>query len=340
MKIQKIQLENPLDMHLHLREGAMLEAVLEHTSKAFVGAVVMPNLLDPIDSTQKALNYGNKIQSIAPNFTPFLTLYITEKLNAKELEKARNVDIKLLKLYPKGATTNSSAGLDQILTPSFLELLSAAQDLGFILCIHGESNGFVLEREAEFGSVFSTLSSKFPKLKIIIEHMSDLRSVKLINDLPNIFATITLHHMLLTLDDLLGGHLDPHSFCKPVVKTPKDREALLELALNAHPKVSFGSDSAPHLRALKHSKNAPAGVFSAPFLLERLATLFDKHNKLDNLQAFVSSNAQKIYDLNFTSKRIVTLEKCEPYNVGGELKFSEGEVEIMSGICDFKVSSF
>jgi dihydroorotase len=119
---------------------------------------------------------------------------------------------------------------------------------------------------------------------------------------------VTLHHLYITLDDVAGGMLQPHLFCKPIAKRPEDREALLDVALNAHPKVMFGSDSAPHPRHTKEAPGCAAGVFTAPIALPALAQLFDWNNRLDNLQAFVSDNAQRIYNI-VPPKTIVTLEK-------------------------------
>lgn len=41
-------LNEPLDMHLHLRDGDMLRLVAPLTSNSFSGALVMPNLVPPV----------------------------------------------------------------------------------------------------------------------------------------------------------------------------------------------------------------------------------------------------------------------------------------------------
>lgn len=325
----QITLKNPLDMHLHLRDGAMLEAVAPFSAKSFAAAVIMPNLTPPIDSLESAKAYKQAIVDSISNyakahkqpleslaFEPLCALYITDSLTPKVLESCANSGFKLLKLYPKGATTNSDNGIAQVLDGKMRALFSTAQDQGMILCIHGESGGFVLEREMEFGAVLRELATSFPSLKIIIEHISDHRTIPLLKEYDNLYATITLHHITLDLNDVAGGMLCHHHFCKPVLKTPKDKQALLELALSAHSKVCFGSDSAPH--SLESKQKGAAGIFSAPALLPQLAELFDKHNALHNLQAFVSDNAMKIYDLSLwveaaksweKSPKLITLEK-------------------------------
>ncbi|RDU69812.1 dihydroorotase [Helicobacter brantae] len=303
----QITLKNPLDMHLHLREGDTLACVFPFSFTSFAGGVVMPNLSTPITSTALAMDYQEKLYALSKEFEAKVALYITPNLNKQELLQAKEKGVKILKLYPKGSTTNSQNGVSEILDKSTLEIFSIAQELGFILSIHAESGGYSLDREFEFLEIIKEIAINFPTLKIIIEHLSDRRSIEVLERYSNVFATLTLHHITLCLDDLLGGGLNPHLFCKPILKSPKDRDALLSLALESHPKVCFGSDSAPHLLSKKLTSPASAGIFSAPFLLEQLCTLFESHNKLENLQSFISDNAIKNYELNLQSNKIITL---------------------------------
>lgn len=302
-----ITLKNPLDMHLHLRDDLILQAVAPFSARSFVGGVIMPNLEPPITSLNAAIAYRQRIQAVLDSargnastsddlrFVPFCALYITDTLTPKELESCAKEGFRLLKLYPKGATTNSDYGVAEVISPNMRRLFSAAQEFGMIVCIHGESAGFSLEREHQFGLVFEELARSYPHLKIIIEHMSDRRTIPLLESYENLYATLTLHHITMHLDNVVGGQLCCHHFCKPVLKTPQDTQALLELALQAHKKVSFGSDSAPH--TLESKLNGAAGIFSAPCLLPQLAELFETYGALENLQAFVSDNAMRIYDV-------------------------------------------
>lgn len=318
-------LTNPLDMHLHLREGDMLKSVLPFSAEFFSAGVVMPNLKTPITSTNLALEYKKNIESNSKNFTPLMTLYVTQNLTKNELLNAKNQGIKILKLYPKGATTNSENGMQEVLDEKSLEIFEMAQELGFMLSIHGESNGFCMDREFEFLSVFERLAKTFPKLKIIIEHMSDRRSLELIEKYENLYATLTLHHISMSLDSVLGGGINPHHFCKPMLKTNKDKDALLNAALNAHSKISFGSDSAPHLLNAKLSANGAAGIFSAPILLQKLCEIFESNKKLENLQKFISDNAIKNYELkNLINKKITLCKK--PHKVPNSISTPQGEI--------------
>lgn len=328
--MDKITLVSPLDMHLHLRDGEMLQNVAHFSAKNFSAAVVMPNLNPPICSVKEALAYKQRILEAAKgsDFVPLMTLYLTESLNKEELSEAKKQGIFILKLYPKGATTNSESGVSEILNPKILEILAIAQDLEMILSIHGESNGFVLEREREFCPAFETLAKTFPKLRIIFEHLSDSRSLDLIEKYDNLFATLTLHHLTLSLDDVAGGALNPHLFCKPILKTKKDQKALLEIALSGHQKFSFGSDSAPHLQSTKETSRGAAGIFSAPILLPSLVELFEKHNALENLSKFISQNAQKIYKITPLLKEITLTRK--PFKIppiySGVVPMRAGEI--------------
>src|SRR5262245_25285922 len=301
-----LQLESPLDMHLHLRDGAMLALVAPLSAASFAGAVIMPNLVPPVDNLERLVRYRTEVLVGAGDhtFEPYMTLFFRAYTEA-ELAAARPQIIGV-KLYPAGVTTNSAAGVADL--GAIEPTLDAMERLGIPLLVHGETHGFVLDREAEFLPVYERLARPFPRVTIVMEHITTRRAVELLERHANLFATITLHHLLITLDDVAGGLLSPHLFCKPIAKRPEDRDALLAAALGAHPKVMFGSDPAPHPRHIKESAGCAAGVFSAPIALPLLAQLFEQHDSLANLQAFVSDNARRIYRVAPPPK-IVRLER-------------------------------
>ncbi|MDR3178333.1 MAG: dihydroorotase, partial [Campylobacteraceae bacterium] len=298
-------LNSPLDMHLHLRDGDMLKNVAKFSAKEFAGALIMPNLVPPITDIESLLSYKERILQAAANekFTPYMSLFFKDSYTADFLEKVKP-HIAAIKLYPSGVTTNSEGGIERIDTKKLAHIFGAMSELDIPLCVHGETNGFVMDREKEFGAVYEQLAATFPKLTIIMEHITTQASAEILKRYENLYATITLHHLLITLDDVAGGLLNPHLFCKPIAKRHEDREALLSLALNADKKVMFGSDSAPHPVSKKECCGCAAGIFSAPVALSALAELFEKHNKLTNLQAFVSNNARDIYKLTPIEKDI------------------------------------
>jgi len=305
-----MQLTAPLDMHLHLRDGEMLEKIAQTSAHTFSGAIIMPNLVPPVSSKEEVIAYKQRIMATIGDekFTPYMTLFFKPTYDKAFLESVKEV-ITAIKLYPAGITTNSEGGVSGFDVEELRPALEAMSELNIPLCVHGETNGFVMDREAEFVSIYERLATAFPELKIIMEHITTKESVEALDKFENLYATITLHHLIITLDDVAGGMLQPHLFCKPIAKRPEDRSALLKVALEAHPKVMFGSDSAPHPKHAKESCGCAAGVFTAPIALQVLAELFENENApLENLQAFVSGNAQKIYGVTPVGKT-VTLEK-------------------------------
>jgi dihydroorotase len=310
----QLTLHTPLDMHLHLRDGEMLHNIAKASTAHFSGAIVMPNLVPPVTTKEAVTAYKARIMEAISDtcFNPMMTLFFKPDYDRAFLESVRN-EISAIKLYPAGITTNSEGGVSGFDVEELRPALEAMSDLEIPLCVHGETNGFVMDREAEFVSIYERLAEAFPKLKIIMEHITTKESVAALEKFENLYATITVHHLYITLDDVAGGMLQPHLFCKPIAKRPEDREALLSVALRAHPKVMFGSDSAPHPQHAKENCGCAAGVFTAPIALQLLAELFEKHNALENLQDFISGNAQRIY--NFTPlEKTVILEK-KPFTV-------------------------
>ncbi|MFO7167983.1 MAG: dihydroorotase [Chloroflexota bacterium] len=321
----QLELDAPLDMHLHLRDGAMLAQVAPLSAEAFAGAVVMPNLVPPVDTLERLEAYREEVRAAAGGhtFEPYMTLFF--RSYAEEELAAARARIIGVKLYPAGVTTNSAAGVADL--DAALPTLAAMERLGIPLLVHGETHGFVLEREAEFLAVYDRLARAFPRLTIVMEHITTRQAVELLDRHPNLYATVTLHHLLITLDDVAGGLLRPHLFCKPIPKRPEDRDALLAAALRPHPKVMFGSDSAPHPRRAKEAAGCAAGVFTAPVALPLLAELFERHAALDRLQAFVSGNARRIYGVTPPAKTVVLERRpwVVPERYGDVVPFRAGE---------------
>jgi len=306
--MKTISLLMPLDMHLHLRDGVMLENIAPLSAYSFSGAIVMPNLVPPVESLEDIVAYKERIMAAVPNdyFEPYMTLFY-KNYDKAFLESIAD-EIIAIKLYPAGITTNSEEGVSSFDIEEMRPTLEAMSDMGITLCVHGETDGFVMDREAEFMNIYERLATSFPKLKIIMEHITTKAAVDMLQKHDNLYATITVHHLLLTLDDVVGGMMQPHLFCKPIAKRPEDLDALLNIALEAHPKVMFGSDSAPHPQHKKESCGCAAGIFTAPIALQLLCEIFEQFDKLDNLQAFVSDNAQSIYGICPEFKE-VTLEQ-------------------------------
>jgi len=308
--MQNFVINSPLDMHLHLRDGDMLKLVGPLTSNTFSGALIMPNLVPPVTTKEALLAYKERINEACKEdeFDAHVTLFFKNDYSYEFLEDVKD-DIIAIKLYPAGITTNSETGVASMDVEVLRPTLESMSKLGIPLCIHGETNGFVMDREAEFMPIYESIAKAFPDLKIIMEHITTKDAIELLDKYDNLHATVTLHHLLITLDDVAGGMLQPHLFCKPIAKRPHDRTALLDAALKAHPKLMFGSDSAPHPKHKKECCGCAAGVFTSPIALQVLTELFEKYQALDNLNAFVSLNAQKIYNFKPVSKTIKLVKK-------------------------------
>ena len=329
--MQQITLHNPLDMHLHLRDGELLEAIAKYSATPLSGALIMPNLVPPITTKEALSGYRQRIGEAiktAPNseqFKPYLTLFFDKTYKKSFLAEIKD-EIIAIKLYPAGITTNSENGVDILKIDELKETLSAMSELNIPLCVHGESSGFVMDREKEFLPIYESLAKEFPNLQIIMEHITTKDSVQLLDQYDNLFATITLHHLMITLDDVAGGLLRPHLFCKPIAKREEDKLALLEAALH-HKKAMFGSDSAPHPKSQKECCGCAAGVFSAPMMLEKLTEIFDQHDKIDNLQAFISDRARAIYGITPPTKTVTmvkeTMQVAKEYD--GIVPLCDGE---------------
>lgn len=271
----------------------------------FAGAVIMPNLVPPVTSAEGMKAYGERIDAAMGGrpFTRLMTLFF-RPYSEGELAAAQAVPGFFgIKLYPAGVTTNSEGGLADMAeaTPT----LRLMEEMGIPLLVHGESHGFVMDREAEFLPVYRSLAQSYPRLRICMEHITTAAALHLLEEHENLCATVTLQHLLITLDDVVGGSMRPHLFCKPIAKRETDRAALLAAVLGGHPRLMFGSDSAPHPLHKKECCGCAAGVFTAPVALPRLAALFAEHGAVDKLQAFVSGNARALYGIRPVPRRVI-----------------------------------
>lgn len=282
---EEFLLRAPDDFHVHLRQGAAVANYVQDLAANFARALVMPNTVPPIATAQDVVRYRNEIEQglqgaqsgSAAEFTPLLSFKLAPRHDAEEVAKLAAAGVSSGKLYPAGVTTNSEDGVTSI--ESIFPALEAMQEHDIVLCIHGEApDAFCLDRETAFLRELETIVARFPRLRVVLEHLSTADAVRAVRELPpQVAATITVHHLLLTLDDLIGGELRPHHFCKPVVKTPADRTMLQEAVLSAEEKFFFGSDSAPHTRENKECDCGCAGLYTAPVALPLLAEFFERH---------------------------------------------------------------
>jgi dihydroorotase len=291
----------------------MLRDVIGFSAKQFAGAVIMPNLVPPVDNRERLESYRSEILENSSDFKPLMNIFMREYSEDELLDLAE--DIFAIKLYPAGITTNSENGVKSI--ENIYPVLEIMQELNIPLSVHGETNGFVMDREREFKVVYEKLARDFPKLKIIMEHVGSAELLDLLDRYENLYATITLHHLLLTLDEVAGGMLNPHYFCKPIIKTPKDKDAIQKFVKSGHKKVMFGSDSAPH--SIKNKLKGAAGIFSAPVILPALAEFFD--GDIETFQKFISDNARSNFNIDVPEKVVeIKEEEWIAPQIVGEVK--------------------
>ena len=326
-----ITLTRPDDLHLHLRDGAALAAVLPDTARRFARAIVMPNLKPPVRTTAEALAYRERILAALPaglEFEPLMTLYLTDDTPAEEIARAKASErVFGVKLYPAGATTHSDAGVTRI--SRCFHALEKMQDAGLPLLIHGESTDpavDVFDREKAFiEEVLGPLVERFPDLKIVLEHITTRDAVHYVEVTgPTIAATITAHHLLMNRNAMFLGGIRPHHYCLPVLKREDHREALLEAATSGNPKFFLGTDSAPHARHTKETACGCAGMYTAHAALELYATAFEEAHALDKLEDFASRFGAQFYGLS-RNRGTVTLVR-ESWTVPESLGFGEGEL--------------
>lgn len=320
-----IVLDSPLDMHLHLREGEMLKTVAPLSAEHFAGGVIMPNLVAPVDSVERITAYREAIEIACGDalFEPYMTAFFRQYTQFELM--ALREHIIGVKLYPAGITTQSEAGVKDF--DGIGETVALLEALDIPLLVHGESRGFVMDREKEFMPVYEWLAENFPKLRLVMEHITTADAVEFLDRFDNVTATVTLHHLMITLDDVVGGMMKPDLFCKPIAKTPRDLEALRYAVFSGHERIVFGSDSAPHPRHKKECCGCAAGVFSAPVALPMLAQLFEEKDCLDFLPAFVSGLAKEIYRITPPEKPIHLKKQAwrVPKLYGGIRPFMAGE---------------
>jgi len=305
----------PDDWHLHLRDGAMLKAVLPWTVRHFARAVVMPNLVPPVVTTADAMAYRKRILAALPDgasFEPLMTLYLTEQSDPDDIEAGHASGlIKGVKLYPAGATTNSDRGVMSI--EAVYPVLERMETIGLPLLVHGEvvdPDVDIFDREAVFiDRTLIPVRERFPGLKIVLEHVTTGDGVAFVKSCKdNTAATVTPHHLMINRNHMLAGGIRPHYYCLPVVKRERHQKALRAAATSGDMRFFLGTDSAPHPVSAKESDCGCAGVFNVANALSCIAQVFEEESALDKLEGFVSRYGPAFYGLPVNDSEIV-LEK-------------------------------
>ena len=315
MQINKILIARPDDWHLHLRDGEALKAVLPHSARQFARAIIMPNLRPPVITVAAADAYRARILAALPegaSFEPLMTLYLTDNTPADEIRRAADSGfVKAVKLYPAGATTNSDAGVTDLIKCD--AALAEMEKLGMPLLVHGEVTDpaiDIFDRENVFiETVLQPLLARRPGLRVVFEHITTEDAAQFVASTgDNVAATITAHHLLYNRNAIFTGGVRPHYYCLPVLKREKHRAALVGAATSGSRKFFLGTDSAPHARSTKEAACGCAGCYTAHAALELYAEAFEAADALDKLEAFASFNGPDFYGLPRNSTT-VTLER-------------------------------
>ena len=324
----QLTLTRPDDWHLHLRDGAVLRAVLPDTAQCFARAIVMPNLKPPVTTVEAARAYRARILAAVPkgrNFEPLMTLYLTDLTLPAEIEQAKASGfVHAMKYYPAGATTNSENGVTDL--KRVFPVLAAMERHDLPLLLHGEVTDAavdVFDREQVFiERQLAPLTREFPKLRIVFEHVTTKEAVAFVEQAPGpVAATITAHHLMLNRNAMFVGGFRPHAYCLPVLKREIHRVALVKAATSGNPKFFLGTDSAPHGRRMKEAGCGCAGIYTAHAALELYAEVFEAAGALARLEAFASFYGADFYRLP-RNRETVTLAK-ESWNVPAELALGE-----------------
>ena len=332
--ITELTITRPDDWHLHLRDGAMLKAVLPETTRHFERAIIMPNLVPPVVTAAEAASYRDRILAARPDgstFTPLMMLYLTEDTDPDDVAHAHASGIATaVKLYPAGATTNSASGVRDF--DKVRPVLDRMAEIGMPLCVHGEvtdSDIDIFDREATFiDRVLKPIRKKNPDLRVVMEHVTTEDAVDYVRDnRKNLAATITTHHLIINRNHILAGGIRPHYYCLPVAKREKHRVALVQAAISGDKRFFLGTDSAPHSDANKLQECGCAGVFSATNTMSCLAEVFEAAGALKKLEAFASLNGPAFYGLP-PNEATITLRKGEPVTYPDQIQSGDGPVTL------------
>ena len=333
--IDSLTLTRPDDWHLHLRDGAAMAAVLPATARQFARAIVMPNLKPPVTTAAMAVAYRERIVAALPaglDFTPLMTLYLTDNTPPAEIARAKAAGVVAVKLYPAGATTHSDAGVTDL--RKTYPTLEAMQRAGLLLLVHGEVTDpaiDIFDREAAFiEQVMQPLRRDFPELKVVFEHITTKDAAQYVAASDRFTAaTITAHHLLYNRNALFTGGLRPHYYCLPVLKREVHRQALVKAATSSSAKFFLGTDSAPHAAELKEASVCGAGCYTAPAALELYAEAFETAGALDKLEAFASFHGADFYGLPRNRGRLTL--KREAWQLPERVPFGNAQLKPLRG---------
>jgi dihydroorotase len=335
-RADRIAIRRPDDFHVHLRDGAMLKAVLPYTAAQFARGVIMPNLVPPVTTVAAAIAYRERILRSRPagsDFQPLMTCYLTDTTSPDEIERGfKNRVWVAAKLYPAGATTNAHYGVTDI--PGLANVFERMAGIGMPVLIHGESTDpavDIFDREAVFmEQSLLPLLKRHPGLKVVIEHVTTAETADIVRaHAARAAGTITPHHLVINRTSLFQGGLRPHLYCLPVAKRERHRLALRKAATSGEACFFIGTDTAPHRRTAKEAECCAAGVFGGATALQTYVQVFDEEGALDRFESFASENGARFYGLEPNRGTIVLERREQP--VMAAVAVEDTEVVVFQG---------
>lgn len=330
-ELDEVELLLPNDLHVHLRDSPMMPDVLPFSAIQADHILPMPNTNPKLTTAELCVRYRDQLVSesrVLGEDQVVMVLYLTKDTTPQMIHDAARAGVRACKYYPDGGTTRSDSGLR---TPHDLlpGVLNAMEDFDLVLCLHGEvvpdDQPDLLLREYDFIPHLNLLVDYHPRLRIVVEHVSDRRMLNhVVGNLhgASVGVSITAHHPFTTHQ---MAQADPHCWCMPVAKTREDAKCLAEFILLAdiHSNIWFGSDSAPHPMAKKAGVTPAFGAWTSPVALPVLWNYFYRHKgvNLDRcrsaFEAFMTRNGAAFYGLPVHEDRTVTLRR-ERWQVPGE----------------------
>jgi dihydroorotase len=334
--VTSITIRRPDDWHVHLRDGAMLKAVLPFTAAQFARGIIMPNLVPPVTTVAAAAAYRQRILAARPvgsDFEPLMTCYLTDNTTPDEIEKGFAEKIwAAAKLYPAGATTNAHYGVTDIsgLAPVFQRM----EKIGMPVLIHGEATDpavDIFDREAVFMErTLLPLLKRHAGLKVVIEHVTTAETADIVRaHAPRVAGTITPHHLIINRTSLFQGGLRPHLYCLPVAKRERHRQALRKAVTSGESCFFIGTDTAPHVKRLKEADCCSAGIFGGATALQTYVQVFDEEQALPRFEAFASLNGARFYGLKPNAGTVEL--KRQPGRVMASVAVDSDEVVVFRG---------
>jgi len=318
--METLEIRQPDNWHAHLREDQILMEVAP-CFNPYGRVLCMGNTSPLIETAEDARCYRAEILAQGVLFKPVMTIMLTENTTPAIIIAAAEAGIKFVKFIPRSTSVGAVKGLRLDDFDRLSKIFPIIQETGLHLLIHAELISFPdgrlihpLKREEEAVRLIASFHMVFPNMKITIEHASTAAMINFIEfqDSPNLRATLTPHHALLTYEDAFDENdrlINPANYCLPVLKREKDRQTVIRAMMSGDERFFAGADSAPHLTAKKKGDNPPPGIFFGPAEIPLWAQIFEQAGQLGRLEDFTSRFGAEYYGFPLNPSKLVLMRK-------------------------------